>query len=361
MSSEKLSSKATGRYSVHKALPYWYIGCLSSELRQKPIQVRIWDTPLVLFRDKQGVARALLDRCSHRNVPLSKGDCIEGHIQCPYHGWQFDGDGQCVLIPALCSPVQGNARNVPCFPVKEQQGYIWVYTDSKAPPNHEPYVFPHKDDPEYTSIMYQADFEGSVHATAENILDVPHTAFLHKGLFRGGEANRIQTVIRRYNDRAECEYIGEPRPSGLLGRLLAPNGGEVKHVDRFILPSIAQVEYALENRELMTTSALTPISDFHTRMYAVVTVKVKLWTALLRPIVTPIALKVVQQDVVMLKHQVESIREFGGERYVYTEADVLGASISRLLNRASTEHIPVLEKGEPEGQAQAIIKGNLLA
>jgi len=354
----KLGSQETDRYSVYRALPYWYIASTSAALKKRPIKTRIWDTGLVLFRDSQGQAHALLDRCSHRNVPLSDGDVVDGNIQCPYHGWQFDGKGKCRSIPALCSALEGSSRDVPSFPVREQQGYIWVYTDTKSDPNHEPYMFPHKDDPEYTSITYQADFDGSIHATAENILDVPHTAFLHKGLFRGGDPNRIQTVVRRFADRAECQYIGEPRPSGLIGKLLSADDGEVIHFDRFILPSIAQVEYQLGHRELMTTSALTPISDFQTRMYAVVTVKVKMWTALLRPIVTPIALQIVKQDVDMLKKQVDSIKEFGGEQYIYTDVDVLGASITRLLSRASKSSIAIgTELGDPE----AVITGELLA
>src|SRR5206468_4349675 len=97
-------------------------------------------------------------------------------------------------------------------------------------------------------------------ATAENILDVPHTAFLHRGLFRGGSAHRITAVVRRRTDRVEVEYVGEPRPGGLLGRILAPRGGTVTHFDRFILPSVAQVEYRLgERSHLVITNVLTPV------------------------------------------------------------------------------------------------------
>ena len=39
--------------------------------------------------------------------------------------------------------------------------------------------------------------------------------------------------------------MGEPRPPGIVGRILSPSGGLVTHFDRFILPSIAQVEYRI--------------------------------------------------------------------------------------------------------------------
>ena len=307
--------EATNRWSVAQAKPYWYVACLSKELKSKPLSIRIWDTPIVLFRDEQGIPRALLDRCSHRNVPLSLGSCVKGGIQCPYHGWEFDGKGHCRKIPALVGEPESSARNIPSFPVREQQDHVWIFSSFKEEPNHEPFSFPNKEDSNYTSILYQAEFDASIHASAENILDVPHTAFLHKGLFRGEKRNRVQTKISRYPDRVICQYIGEPRPSGLVGRILAPKGGEVEHWDRFLLPSIAQVQYKLEDREVIISNALTPLSDFKTKIYTVVTVKLKIWSWLLRPIVLPFALRILEQDVQMLKHQLSSLREFQGEDY----------------------------------------------
>ena len=74
-----------------------------------------------------------------------------------------------------------------------------------------------------------------LHAALENTLDVPHTAFLHGGLFRGGRPPvDIEVVVRHTADGVEAEYLGEPRPPGLAGRILAPEGGVVTHVDRFL-------------------------------------------------------------------------------------------------------------------------------
>ena len=356
---DKLGVNKTERYSLYRALPYWYVACRSKEVGKRPVQVRLWDTPIVLFRDSKGTVHALLDRCPHRNVPLSSGKCVDGHIQCPYHGWEFDGDGLCQKIPALCGPITGNNRNVPKFETREQQGYIWIYTDINCAPNHDPFSFPYLDDSAYTSVMYQADFEGTIHANAENILDVPHTAFLHKGLFRGGEPNKIQTIIRRFTDRAECEYVGEPRPTGLIGKILAPSGGEIYHCDRFILPSVAQVEYRLGRAHLITTSCLTPISDFKTRMYAVVSAKLNNFLPLIRPFVTPFALRIVKQDIKVLSLQRKTIQEFAGEQYTYTDVDVLGPSITRLLRKAVKENLIVHQKS-PE-KPESVITSEMLA
>ena len=113
--------KKTGRYSTYKNYAYWYIAALSTELKKKPIRVVLWDTPLVLFRDEKGIAHALLDRCPHRNVPLSKGKVSKDTIQCPYHGWEFDGQGTCTHIPAQADFNENVSRNIPSYPVCEQQ------------------------------------------------------------------------------------------------------------------------------------------------------------------------------------------------------------------------------------------------
>jgi len=350
----------TGRMSVHRPQAYWYVACLSSELKSKPKSIRVWGSAIVLFRDQNGTPKALLDRCSHRNVPLSKGKCVEGHLQCPYHGWEFDGQGQCVKIPALEGEPKHDKRKVPSFATCEQQGHIWIFAKANTEPNHPPFSFPHYQDSAYSHIPFQATFQGTMHANLENILDVPHTAFLHKGLFRGVERNLIQTEIRRFADRAECQYFGEPRPEGLLGKLLAPNGGEIEHFDRFILPSIAQVEYRLEDRNIVVSNCLTPISDTEVKMYTVVAVKVRVWTWLLKPLVLPFALRVVKQDQEMLDTQLACIEDFGGEAFNYTEVDVLGSSISRLLKRASQEAIPV-SPIPTEQEAESVLRGQLWA
>ena len=82
---------------------------------------------------------------------------------------------------------------------------------------------PYSDDPRYTVVRHEMELDGTVHAAAENALDVPHTAYLHGGLFRTSKARmEIGVVLRRWHDRAEAEYIGESAPPGVLGRILAP-------------------------------------------------------------------------------------------------------------------------------------------
>ncbi|HYP87368.1 MAG TPA: hypothetical protein VEQ59_04430, partial [Polyangiaceae bacterium] len=227
--------------------------------------------------------------------------------------------------------------------VREQDGLVWVCPEPGVTPESLPFSPPTFGD-DYARIVRVVEAEGTLHATLENALDVPHTAFLHRGLFRGGKKNQIRAVVRRSPDRVETEYLGEPRPSGIAGRILSPQSGTIEHWDRFILPSVAQVEYKLgQGTHFLVTALCTPISDFHTRLYGVASFKTPLPKQAVRAVLEPIALKIFGQDAVMLKAQSDNVRRFGGERFQSSELDFMGPQIWRLLKQAETgsvgEHV----------------------
>lgn len=326
-----------GRASVVKLKDAWFIACARSELRDAPVPMVIQDLPLVLFRDEHGAPGALLDRCPHRNVPLSGGKVQrDGTIECPYHGWRFDRGGVCRKIPSLVGDAAHRSRDAVAFPVLEQDGWVWVHMTPSiggALPASRPHRFAHFDAPGYTTVHQTVEATSTMFSLLENALDVPHTAFLHKGLFRSDSRGIELTVkVRRTADRVEAEYVGEPRPPGLVARILSPSGGEVQHWDRFLLPSIAQVEYRIgTENHFLADSVATPVSDFVTRMHAIVSFKSRLAGALIAPAVKPLAMRVFQQDALILAQQTDRIRRLGGESFVSTEIDVLGKHIWKLL------------------------------
>ncbi len=314
----------------------WYPMCRSERLRARPRPVTLFGTPLVLFRDGSGRPSALLDRCPHRNVPLSLGRVRDAALQCVYHGWEFDRDGACRAVPGLVGDVRSRERAVPAFPTRESQGFVWVYGLSDAETRRDPYVFPYAAEPGWTTARETLEVDASLHAVAENALDVPHTAFLHGGLFRNADRARreIEVIVRRSAERVEAEYVGESRPPGIVARLLAPRGGDVVHVDRFILPSIAEVEYRLGDSGLCISAALTPVADYRTALSVVFSYRLPLPGWMVKPVLRRLAMRIFHQDAWMLARQTETIRRFGEERFKFTEIDVLGAEIFDLLRGA---------------------------
>jgi hypothetical protein len=249
----------------------------------------------------------------------------------------------CRKIPGLEDDTRVRERRAEACEVREQGGLVWVCPEPGVKPESEPFQVPAFDG-DYARIVRVVEAEGTLHATLENALDVPHTAFLHRGLFRGGKKNQIRAVVRRSPDRVETEYLGEPRPSGIAGRILSPQSGTIEHWDRFILPSVAQVEYKLgRNTHFLVTALCTPVSDFHTRLYGVAYFKTPFPKPAVRAVLEPIALKIFGQDAVMLKAQSDNVRRFGGERFQSTELDFMGPQIWRLLKQAESgsagEHV----------------------
>jgi len=103
----------------------WYVAALARELCATPLARRILGERLVLFRTASGKAVALADRCPHRQLPLARGRVLGEHIQCGYHGAQFNADGNCVLVPG-----QGEIPDhctVRSYPMRESQGFAWIW------------------------------------------------------------------------------------------------------------------------------------------------------------------------------------------------------------------------------------------
>ena len=325
--------------SVAKLNKHWYVACAADELDGGPLPRVVLGIPLVLFRDETRRPAALLDRCPHRNVPLSLGRVTEqGELQCAYHGWRFDGSGRCRLIPGLVDDA-ARERHATSFPTREQDGLIWVYPSSGTQPETRPFELPLTEAKGYVTVRRKVTARATLHATVENALDVPHTAFLHKGLFRSERDDSRKTIVtaivRRSADRVEAEYVGEPRPTGAVVRLLSPSGGLVQHWDRFVLPSIAQVEYRLgDENHFLITALCTPESDFVTHLYASVSFRLRVPARLIKPILEPLALRIFAQDARILEEQSRNIRRFGGEQFMSTEVDILGPEIWRLLKQA---------------------------
>ncbi len=110
----------------------------------KPI--RIMSEDLTLFRGEGGAPHLLAFRCAHRGMQLSPG-WIEGDcIRCFYHGWKYDGSGQCVEQPAEPKPFSQKVR-IASYPTREYLGLVFAYLGEGEPP-----PFPRYSDME--------DFEG---------------------------------------------------------------------------------------------------------------------------------------------------------------------------------------------------------
>jgi phenylpropionate dioxygenase-like ring-hydroxylating dioxygenase large terminal subunit len=322
---------------------YWYIAAESRELKQKPVAAAPFGEHMVLFRTGDEQVTALEDRCSHRNMALSLGTVSSGCVTCPYHGWTFDGAGRCVQIPSLGSHQRVPNHGVRAYPVREHNGYVWVYPGESIPES-TPFRFPHCGERGWTSFRMRTRFRASVEACLENFLDCPHTVYVHGGWFRNHDTRELLAIVRSTAESVDVEFRGEPITKSLVSKLFFPNGRELRHTDRFLMPNISQVDYDFgPDRHFIITSQCTPLSEHETDVHTMITFSFGRIAPLVRLLLAPVCRKIIRQDVDVLASQDEQLRRFGGPRFCHVETDLLGLKIHSMRRRA--------ERSEPAAEA----------
>lgn len=349
----------SGRRPVCFPKDWWWPACRSRELSRRPRSITLMDRPVALFRDGGGVARAIVDRCPHRNAPLSLGKVAQdGCLECPYHGWRFDGTGACRAVPGLLAgdEAAGAARRVAAHATCERDGFVWIWGRPESEPEREPFPLPVHSG-RAGEVVFATDLHATLHAALENTLDVPHTAFLHRGIFRGAREKELVAHRRELPDGVEVRFDGEPVGLGPIQG--GPLAGKVfEHWDRFFLPGVAQVEYRVEDWLRITNTVLhLPLAPSKTRAWFVFRWNVPAPAALLKPLIAAQGRLVLRQDARMLDRQATQIERFGGEHFASTDLDLLGAAIWRLLRRAERAE----EHGPADGSDQEDVEPRLAA
>ena len=157
----------------------WYVAARSKELSGERILSRwILGDPVALYRTESGAATALVDRCIHRQMPLSLGHRTGDNIECGYHGLTFAPDGRCVRIPGR--DVVPERLRVQSFPLYEEFGLVWIWmgrpedADVALVPDHHWFR-----SPGWATAEGTLHLNGRAQLLNENLLDLSHLSFLH--------------------------------------------------------------------------------------------------------------------------------------------------------------------------------------
>jgi phenylpropionate dioxygenase-like ring-hydroxylating dioxygenase large terminal subunit len=302
---------------------HWLVAATSAQLRRAPLACQVLETPLVLFRSTEtGSLGAMLDRCPHRNAPLSAGTVIGDALQCPYHGWRFDTAGRCVLRPGFSNGSVEECANR-AFAVCESQGLVWVklLDDGHQP---APRLSRWWDDPQLTHFIWTSQVESHFIDALENVLDATHTPLVHAGLVRSAaKPQKFRVTVRVRDDLLEAEYSGEGKQAGWISRLLERD--RANSFGRFIPPCTAELEYqSKRGTEFVLNSHFTPESPQRLRVFTTFLVRrSRLPMVVKRAVLTPLLWRVLKQDQQILELQQRNIERFGGADYQYWEGDLL--------------------------------------
>jgi phenylpropionate dioxygenase-like ring-hydroxylating dioxygenase large terminal subunit len=170
---------------------FWYPIIRSEDLAPgKPEKVKVLGLNFVAFRDGENNAHVLSDTCCHRGGSLGGAwsslenapRIINGCIVCPYHGWEFNGEGKCENVPSLGYGTKTPPRaKVDGYPVEEKYGIVFAFLGDLPEAERPPLLAIE----EYGQPGWRAnsvlilDVDFYYERSIENGMDPAHNEFVH--------------------------------------------------------------------------------------------------------------------------------------------------------------------------------------
>jgi nitrite reductase/ring-hydroxylating ferredoxin subunit len=175
----------------------WYAVYPSHWLRRRPKRVRLHGRWLALWRDSHGQAHAVGDRCPHLGASLAGGRVVGDQIECPYHGFKFDGAGACTEVPRLANKPIPKTLCVPRFLVRELDGWLFVFWGEPDGDVPEIDYFPELVEVGARSRHWYSERQWPLHVSRviENMLDVAHLGTVHRGWLSYALKDTIEPVF----------------------------------------------------------------------------------------------------------------------------------------------------------------------
>ncbi len=289
----------------------WYLGLTTQELKiNKMVTRQILAEPIVFYRDSQGKVSALRDICPHRGIPLSYGRIVKDQVECPYHGWKFDGTGTCTEIPSLCADqvLDCSKIKVRNYPVREQQGLIWVFMGEKgfdvsqAPPIPEMKAFSAQVRPK---ILEKLNFPCHIDHAVIGLMDPAHGPYVHKSWF-------WRTERSMYEKRKKFAPVShgfqmvrhQPSNNSKAYKIL---GGVPTTEITFSLPSVRVEHVEVGARNFYAFTALTPVDEHNTIIHQLAYWDLG-WLSLIKPLVRNFTRVFLRQDMEAVRKQQEGLK-----------------------------------------------------
>jgi len=178
----------------------WYVAAFSKDLTNEPVKVTMLGADLVLFREMDGTARCISNVCPHRGSSLAEG-CLykDGTLACPFHGYRFNGHGECTLVPSRRDhevDVVAPGMRTDAYATVEKYGAVWVCLGDDPDAASPIFDMPEWGDENFRYTTNEETWEADYHTSKFTNLDYVHLPVVHGILFQGNE-NPIQAPEHR--------------------------------------------------------------------------------------------------------------------------------------------------------------------
>jgi 3-ketosteroid 9alpha-monooxygenase subunit A len=188
----------------------WFVVAWSTDLEAGAVKaLSYFGVELVLYRADDGQPHVLDAYCPHLGAHLGIGGTVKGEcIECPFHAWQFNGEGQCTEIP-YASKIPALAKTG-SWPVVERNGAIFVWHDPEGgKPEWEVPMMEDYGNPKWTD-WYPNLLEGvktRPKEIVENVADKAHFPIVHR--------TQVDTFENFYEGHMATQHtVGSAEPAG---------------------------------------------------------------------------------------------------------------------------------------------------
>ena len=203
-------------------VPYgWFCVALNSGLGDKEVRaIKYFGKKLVLFRTESGEPNLLDAICPHLGAHLGHGGKVKGEsIACPFHGWEYNGEGQVTSVPYaknIPPKVRDGKQCIHAYPLRNIRGllYAW-YHPNNLPPMWEPDPVEEMDGKEWLDFQqYEFIVKSNIQEMGENAVDTAHFVYVH-GVEDVPQGDIHTTDHCRYTDVGiRVPDLENPTPAG---------------------------------------------------------------------------------------------------------------------------------------------------
>jgi phenylpropionate dioxygenase-like ring-hydroxylating dioxygenase large terminal subunit len=244
----------------------WYVACTVDELGDSPRLVKILAHDFVVFRNDTGI-HCFSDLCCHRGASLSLGTCKDNQLECPQHGWLFNSDGKCTLIPAgIKTPTEPPKRaRVPAYPVEEKYGLVFVFLGNMDEQERPavPDIMPEWDTDDWHKDVITRDKDINYMRMCENYNDPCHVHYIHE--FAKWLPKGVSIVDHELTD----SYVKAWHAAWDKGGNHSESSGLMMEYN--VISCVSRnTNYQPDYPPQIVTAYTTPVDDHNTRIYMVI-------------------------------------------------------------------------------------------
>ena len=270
---------STVNSTIDPDLSWYVIGETKSFPTGRPKKHTIWGKDYVIWKDKvTHEYYAMNNDCSHKGAALSGGYCKNyinnTAIVCPYHGYEFAGNGSLLKVPGLTFE-SSDCKNQRTYPILEKNGWIYINTIGKdeylkmKPEIHKSAIYgePEAVNPDFSPIFLNVIFNAYSRIVTENSLDIMHIGFVHTFGNRQFPSPLKEipphTVGSPYHYRTDYDYLSGS--NSFANKLFGFK--ELKIQNEFVLPhtTVARILFGPFVSTVITFA--TPINITHSKLF----------------------------------------------------------------------------------------------